>query len=209
MDAALEAQAARAARLPSSGACQHDHCRDKLRQPCVFILGGCVALTRQRLADSRAAAEPEPDAAVASVEARQEATAEGGDSAEHTDDAAGADAQAVAGVDAKAAAVSRPNPSWNRSISTDIYLCHACSCQEILRTEMARQATEDALGKLAGKEAAALTSRLRSAGARLVLAADLEKMGDVRLQMRHFLLFSDGTLLFTKRGRRGVCELRR
>eukprot|EP01047_Picozoa_sp_COSAG01_P055251 COSAG01_NODE_6129_length_3835_cov_2.876907_5_plen_110_part_00 len=107
-----------------------------------------------------------------SVEARQEATAEGGDSVEHTDSAAGADAQAS--MDAKAAA-----------------------------------ATEDALGKLTGKEAAALTSRLRSAGARLVLAADLEKMGDVRMQMRHFLLFSDGTLLFTKRGRRGACELRR
>eukprot|EP01047_Picozoa_sp_COSAG01_P055252 COSAG01_NODE_6129_length_3835_cov_2.876907_6_plen_103_part_00 len=42
MDAALEAQAARAARLPSSGARRHDHCRDKLRQPCVFILGGCI-----------------------------------------------------------------------------------------------------------------------------------------------------------------------
>jgi hypothetical protein len=36
-------------------------------------------------------------------------------------------------------AVSRPFPSWNRSISTEIYLCHACSCQEILRTETAGQ----------------------------------------------------------------------
>jgi hypothetical protein len=26
--------------------------------------------------------------------------------------------------------VSRPFPSWNRSILTEIYLCHACSCQE-------------------------------------------------------------------------------
>jgi hypothetical protein len=25
--------------------------------------------------------------------------------------------------------VSRPFPSWNRSILTEIYLCHACSCQ--------------------------------------------------------------------------------
>ena len=32
-------------------------------------------------------------------------------------------------------AVSRPFPSWNRSILTDISLCHACSCQEILRAE--------------------------------------------------------------------------
>jgi hypothetical protein len=35
--------------------------------------------------------------------------------------------------------VSRPFPSWNRSILTDIYLCHACSGQEILRTETAGQ----------------------------------------------------------------------
>jgi hypothetical protein len=35
--------------------------------------------------------------------------------------------------------VSRPFPSWNRPILTEIYLCHACSCQEILRAETARQ----------------------------------------------------------------------
>eukprot|EP01047_Picozoa_sp_COSAG01_P031200 COSAG01_NODE_2204_length_8173_cov_4.803939_4_plen_290_part_00 len=35
--------------------------------------------------------------------------------------------------------VSRPFPSWNRSILTEIYLCRACSCQEILRTETAGQ----------------------------------------------------------------------
>jgi hypothetical protein len=35
--------------------------------------------------------------------------------------------------------VSRPFPSWNRSILTEIYLCHACSGQEILRTETAGQ----------------------------------------------------------------------
>eukprot|EP01047_Picozoa_sp_COSAG01_P037344 COSAG01_NODE_2962_length_6786_cov_21.580544_3_plen_153_part_00 len=27
--------------------------------------------------------------------------------------------------------VSRPFPSWSRSILTEIYLCHACSCQQI------------------------------------------------------------------------------
>eukprot|EP01047_Picozoa_sp_COSAG01_P036679 COSAG01_NODE_2874_length_6937_cov_4.473823_9_plen_103_part_00 len=27
--------------------------------------------------------------------------------------------------------VSRPFGSWNRSILTEIYLCHACLCQEI------------------------------------------------------------------------------
>jgi ankyrin repeat protein len=37
------------------------------------------------------------------------------------------------------AAVSRPFPSWNRSILTEIYLYHASSCQEILRTETAGQ----------------------------------------------------------------------
>eukprot|EP01047_Picozoa_sp_COSAG01_P077440 COSAG01_NODE_13951_length_1515_cov_1.260593_1_plen_148_part_10 len=31
-----------------------------------------------------------------------------------------------------ARAVSRPFPSWNRSILAGIYLCHACSCQEML-----------------------------------------------------------------------------
>ena len=36
-----------------------------------------------------------------------------------------------ASVAAAAAAVSRPFPSWNRSILTDIYLCHACSYHEI------------------------------------------------------------------------------
>jgi hypothetical protein len=35
--------------------------------------------------------------------------------------------------------VSRPFPSWNRSILTENSLCHACSCQEILRTETAGQ----------------------------------------------------------------------
>jgi SNF2 family DNA or RNA helicase len=39
----------------------------------------------------------------------------------------------------KAFAVSRPFPSWNRSILTEIYLCHACSCQETLKTETAGQ----------------------------------------------------------------------
>jgi hypothetical protein len=34
--------------------------------------------------------------------------------------------------------VSRAFPSWNRSILAEIYLCHACSYQEILRTEHAR-----------------------------------------------------------------------
>jgi hypothetical protein len=44
------------------------------------------------------------------------------------------------GLDDGVELVSRPFPSWNRSILTDIYLCHACSCQEILRTETAAQA---------------------------------------------------------------------
>eukprot|EP01047_Picozoa_sp_COSAG01_P022098 COSAG01_NODE_1303_length_10815_cov_14.897938_2_plen_356_part_00 len=38
--------------------------------------------------------------------------------------------------------VGRPFPSWNRSILTEISLCHACSCQEALRTETAGQAGE-------------------------------------------------------------------
>jgi hypothetical protein len=35
--------------------------------------------------------------------------------------------------------VSRPFSSWNRPILTEIYLCHAFSCQEILRVETAGQ----------------------------------------------------------------------
>jgi tRNA wybutosine-synthesizing protein 1 len=35
--------------------------------------------------------------------------------------------------------VSRPFPSWNRSILAEIYLCHACSCREVPRTETAGQ----------------------------------------------------------------------
>jgi hypothetical protein len=48
-------------------------------------------------------------------------------------------------------AVSRPFSSWNRSILTEIYLCHACSCQEILRTKTAGQALS---GKRKLKQAA-------------------------------------------------------
>eukprot|EP01047_Picozoa_sp_COSAG01_P072668 COSAG01_NODE_11617_length_1893_cov_31.678715_2_plen_175_part_00 len=36
-------------------------------------------------------------------------------------------------------AVSRPFSSWNRPISTEIYLCHACSCHEMLTTMTAGQ----------------------------------------------------------------------
>jgi hypothetical protein len=40
--------------------------------------------------------------------------------------------------------VSRPFPSWNLSILTEIYLCHARSCQgEILRAETAGQETSE------------------------------------------------------------------
>eukprot|EP01047_Picozoa_sp_COSAG01_P026345 COSAG01_NODE_1694_length_9467_cov_4.976196_10_plen_339_part_00 len=43
--------------------------------------------------------------------------------------------------------VSRPFPSWNRSILTEIYLCHACSCQEILRAETAGQVRRSSLAE--------------------------------------------------------------
>jgi hypothetical protein len=36
-------------------------------------------------------------------------------------------------------AVSRPFPSWDRSTLAEIYLCHACSCHELLRAETAGQ----------------------------------------------------------------------
>jgi hypothetical protein len=47
-------------------------------------------------------------------------------------------------------AVSRPFPSWNRFILTEIYLCHACSCQEILRTETAGQGIAEIRSEHAG-----------------------------------------------------------
>jgi hypothetical protein len=47
------------------------------------------------------------------------------------------------GATAPQMAVSAPCPSWNRSILTEIYLCHACSCHEILRMETARQAIRE------------------------------------------------------------------
>jgi|EP01049_Picozoa_sp_SAG25_P010778 hypothetical protein len=51
----------------------------------------------------------------------------------------------------KATGVSRPFPSQSRSILTEIYLCHACSCQEILRTETAGQESESEHGKEGGR----------------------------------------------------------
>jgi hypothetical protein len=45
-----------------------------------------------------------------------------------------------------AAAVSRPFPSSNRSMLAEIYLCHACSCHEILRAGTAGQAAAPTLG---------------------------------------------------------------
>jgi hypothetical protein len=38
--------------------------------------------------------------------------------------------------------VGRAFPSWNRSILTEIYLCHACSYQEILRMQTPGQAEQ-------------------------------------------------------------------
>jgi hypothetical protein len=54
-------------------------------------------------------------------------------------DAGGAnEAAALAGTSSamiwhKADEVCRAFPSWKRSILAEIYLCHACSCHEILR----------------------------------------------------------------------------
>jgi hypothetical protein len=39
--------------------------------------------------------------------------------------------------------VRQPFPSWRRSILTEIYPCHTCSCQEILRMETPGQALHD------------------------------------------------------------------
>jgi hypothetical protein len=58
---------------------------------------------------------------------------------------------------------SAPFSSWNRSILTEIYLCHAYSCQEISRVKTARQA-EPALAALA-HEGLALLAQVRCAAA--------------------------------------------
>jgi hypothetical protein len=42
-------------------------------------------------------------------------------------------ARAASAAEAEAAAVSRAVPSSARSVVTEIYLCHPCSCHEILR----------------------------------------------------------------------------
>jgi hypothetical protein len=61
--------------------------------------------------------------------------------------------------------VSRPFPSWNRSILTEIYLCHACSCHEILRTETAGQGPSDSQSLQAvGPSALAATPPITGTG---------------------------------------------
>jgi hypothetical protein len=59
--------------------------------------------------------------------------------------------------------VSRPFPSWNRSMLTEICLCHACSCPEILRTETAGQAllSEELLYSFGSRETYYLQLRAR------------------------------------------------
>jgi hypothetical protein len=68
--------------------------------------------------------------------------------------------------------VSRPFSSWNWPILTEIYLCHACSCQEILRVETARQVGRTALWLAAAHGRAAAVAALADGGADLE-AADL------------------------------------
>jgi hypothetical protein len=72
--------------------------------------------------------------------------------------------------------VSRPFPSWNRYTLTEIYLCHACSCQEILRTETVGQEVEenpfeDTRRRITGRFAVPLylTDAVSSPASRLVL----------------------------------------
>jgi clusterin-associated protein 1 len=57
----------------------------------------------------------------------------------HVDGGLSGDSDSDTGSSDRDGEVSRPFPSWNRSILTEIYLCHACSCQEILRAETAGQ----------------------------------------------------------------------
>jgi hypothetical protein len=59
------------------------------------------------------------------------------------------------------AVVSRPFPSWNRSMLTEIYLCHACFYQEILRTETPGQEDSKRL-QVAAESALERTMTLRA-----------------------------------------------
>jgi hypothetical protein len=67
--------------------------------------------------------------------------------------------------------VSRAFPSWNRSILTEIYLCHACSDHEIEDGNGAEQVVTDVAG----------VSALEAAGAPGGAAASQEVMGLVLL----------------------------
>jgi hypothetical protein len=86
-------------------------------------------------------------------------------------------------------AVSRPFPSWNRSISTEIYLCHACSCQEILRTETAGQRGTTSSGAEpsrsgSGRSAAAVGGAGGRAAAASLAGRPLPYGGDMQAAMK-------------------------
>jgi beta-glucosidase-like glycosyl hydrolase len=66
--------------------------------------------------------------------------------------------------------VSEAFPSYSRSILTEIYLCHPCSCHEILRMETPGQVTSEAHFRLARKLASATAILLQNRGGVLPLA---------------------------------------
>jgi hypothetical protein len=66
--------------------------------------------------------------------------------------------------------VSRPFPSWNRSMLTEIDPCHACSRPEILRTETAGQVFAGAAGADVDAVAAAAAAVMRDGAVMLEVA---------------------------------------
>jgi hypothetical protein len=70
----------------------------------------------------------------------------------------------VASERSEGALVSAPFPSFARPVLTDISLCRACSCQEILRAETARQAQLREAVALVRDPANLLVSRGKGAG---------------------------------------------
>lgn len=75
------------------------------------------------------------------------------------------------------------------------------------------EANEQTLSSFTGKEAHELVERIRATpgGAALRLSGELQKLGDVRLQPRHFFLFDGGWMIFAKASKkpRGTYEVRR
>jgi hypothetical protein len=82
----------------------------------------------------------------------------------------------------KAVEASSPYPSWHRSMLTEIYLCHPCSGQEILRMGTARQAL---FGEVA-RRCARLEEACAAAGLGQRLRAQIVSRNDLLFEFKKF-----------------------